>query len=225
MRYNCSRTVGCMALMCLLFYPLDIPAYELPDSAQGIRPLLVGAVVPELILNTSEGDPFDLNKALAKKDTVLIFYRGGWCPYCNMQLSGLKEIDSALIELGYQIIAVSADRPEKSKDTAAKHGKEYIFVSDNKMAGAKAFGIAFEVDDKTIEVYKGYGIDLENASGEKHHILPVPAVFIIGKDGVIRFEYINPDYKIRLDPDVLICAAKAVLKQTPVKKKQGYFKK
>jgi hypothetical protein len=77
------------------------------------------------------------------------------------------------------------------------------------MAAAKAFGLAFRVDDELYERYKGFNIDLENASGETHHLLPVPAVLIIGKDGRIRFQYVNPDYKIRLDAQVLLAAARA----------------
>lgn len=80
------------------------------------------------------------------------------------------------------------------------------------MVASKAFGLAFKVAETTVEQYKKGGIDLENASGEKHHLLPVPAVFIVGTDGIIKFEYINPNYKVRLDPDVLLAAAKAALK-------------
>ena len=68
------------------------------------------------------------------------------------------------------------------------------------------------MDDKTIERYKGYHIDLEESSGEKHHQLPVPSAFVVGTDGVIRFTYVNPDYKVRVDPDVLLAAARAALK-------------
>lgn len=196
-----------------------LTANELPASAEEIRPLLVGARVPEMVLTAADGGPFDLNKAISEKPTVLIYYRGGWCPYCNMQLNSLMEIEQDLIQMGYQIIAVSADRYEKVQDTIKKHNQNYTILSDNDMAGAKAFGIAFQVDEKTLSKYEEYGINLEDASGLKHHILPVPAVFIITTDGVIKFEYVNPDYKVRLDADVLLAAARSALK--PDKQKPG----
>lgn len=188
----------------------DVRSYQVPATAEDIHPLLVGAEIPELTLRNSKGDPVDLNAVISNKPTVLLFYRGGWCPVCNMQLSGIKTIESELVRLGYQFIGISADRPEKIRNTIKKHDQKYLLLSDNKMTGAKAFGIAFKVDEKTLNKYKEYGIDLEDASGETHHILPVPAVFVIGTDGIIKFEYINPDYRVRLDPEVLLAAAKAV---------------
>jgi peroxiredoxin len=80
-------------------------------------------------------------------------------------------------------------------------------LSDGTTEAAQAFGLAFQVDDDTFKMFKGYGIDLEDASGEDHHILPVPAVFIVATDGVILFDYVNPDYKVRIDPEKLLEAA------------------
>lgn len=185
---------------------------QIPNSAVDICPILIGTTVPKLILTTVDEKPFDLNTAITKKPTILIFYRGGWCPYCNVHLGQLQEIESQLIKLGYQIIALSTDRPEKLRESIQKHNLKYLLLSDSKMIAARIFRIAFKVDDKTIAQYKKYGINLEDASGEKHHFLPVPAVFIIGTDGVIKFEYVNPNYKVRIDPDVLLAAAKSALK-------------
>lgn len=92
----------------------------------------------------------------------------------------------------------------------------YRLLSDSEMTAAKAFGIAFKVDDATIERYKGYGVDLGDAAGQNHHLLPVPAVFLVNTDGIITFEYVNPDYKVRLDPDVLIAEIRSQV-QTPAK--------
>ena len=83
----------------------------------------------------------------------------------------------------------------------------YQLLSDSKMEASQGFGLAFKVDDKTHEIYKGYGIDLEAASGEKHHLLPVPSVFLVGTDGIIDFSYVNPDYKVRIEPEILLAAA------------------
>jgi len=92
-----------------------------------------------------------------------------------------------------------------------KHQLTYTLLSDHAMIAARAFGIAFRVDEATLDEYMGYGIDLEAASGETHHLLPVPAVFIVGRDEIIKFSYANPDYKVRLAPGDLLDAARAAL--------------
>ncbi len=180
-------------------------------SAEQTQPLSIGAKVPTVLLKTVDGQTADLADLIKEKPTVLVFYRGGWCPYCNTQLGRLKEIEQQILDAGWQIIAISPDRPQKLSKSIIKHQMKYTLFSDSKMEASKRFGIAFKVDDATIEKYKGYGIDLDDASGENHHLLPIPAVFLVGIDGVIKFTYANPDYKVRLDPQVLLSTVKAEL--------------
>jgi peroxiredoxin len=144
---------------------------------------------------------------VAEKPSVIVFYRGGWCPYCNTHLAGLAKVEPRLAELGYQVLAISADRPGKVRETQEESAFHYRLLSDSKMEAARAFGIAFEVSDATLEKYRGYGIDLEAVSGEAHHQLPVPSVFVTGTDGIVRFAYSNPDYKVRLEPGKILHAA------------------
>ncbi len=179
--------------------------------SEQICPLLIGAKVPPLTLTNVDGKSINLNKAVALKPTVLIFYRGGWCPFCNLHLAELKDIEDDLIQLGYQILAVSMDRPAKLRESMQKHEMNYTLLSDSAAAAAKAFGLAFKVEDEHINKLKGFGMNLEEASGQEHHILPVPAAFIIGTDGLIKFEYVNPNYKVRIKADVLLAAARAYL--------------
>jgi peroxiredoxin len=181
-------------------------------SADAVCPIKVGATVPTLTLATADGTPFDVGEAIRQQPTVFVFYRGGWCPYCNLQLKQLVEVESKLLALGYQLLAISTDKPEKLQETLTKETLNYTLLSDSKMIGCSAFGIAFKVEEQLVQKYKSYNIDLEAASGEKHHLLPVPSVFIVGTDGIIKFSYVNPNYKVRLDPDVMLAAAKAALK-------------
>ncbi len=201
-------------LIFLLFTLCEVNATEneatdVAASAEDIRPLSVGITVPSLTLQGVDGKAFDLDKAIKRRPTVVIFYRGGWCPYCNLQLGQLQTIESKLLGLGYQILAISPDRPAKLAESINKHKLTYTLLSDHAMKAAQSFGIAFRVDDATVAKYKGYGIDLEGASGENHHLLPVPSVFIVGTDGVIKFSYANPDYKVRLAPEDLLKASQA----------------
>jgi peroxiredoxin len=125
-------------------------------------------------------------------------------------LGQLSKIEDEIIELGYRILAISADRPEKMRETVEKHDLKYEVLSDSTTKAAQAFGLAFRVNEPTQKKLLEYGIDIEDASGLDHHILPVPAVFIVDTDGIVRFDYVNPDYKVRIDPDELLEAARKV---------------
>lgn len=178
-------------------------------AAEDMQPLAIGKTIPDLTLTTVTDEPLNLRAAAKEQPLVLIFYRGSWCPFCNRHLAQLQEIDPKLRELGYRIVAISPDLPENLGKSMEKGSLTYTLLSDSSMAASKAFGLAFTLDDAMLEKYAKYGIDLETASGEKHHMLPVPAVFLIGQDGVIDFVYTNPDYTIRIDPAALLSAAKA----------------
>jgi peroxiredoxin len=89
-----------------------------------------------------------------------------------------------------------------------KHDLGYVLLSDSRMEAAKAYGIAFRLSDEEVETYQGYGIDLEDASGETHHLLPVPSVFLVDAAGQVRWRYSNPDYEVRPDNDELLAAAR-----------------
>ncbi|MFO1518785.1 MAG: peroxiredoxin-like family protein [bacterium] len=183
-------------------------------SPQEIRPLLLGEPVPDVILKTIDGKPFHLSAALRKKPTVLIFYRGGWCAYCTAQLGQLQTIEDKLLAMGYQIIAISPDRPEKLKESAEQSKLHYRLLSDSNAEAMTAMGIAYRVDEATVRRWKEEDkIDLEADSGERHHILPVPAAFVVDRFGRINFSYVNPDYKVRVNTDLLLDAAKAAVRQ------------
>lgn len=111
--------------------------------------------------------------------------------------------------MGWQLIGISPDRPEGVHETVGKYKIDGL-LSDCKASAAQGFGVAYRVDDATLRQLQQYGIDIEAASGEKHHILTVPSVFLIGTDGQIKFQYVHPDYKIRLDPELLLSTAKII---------------
>lgn len=116
-------------------------------------------------------------------------------------------MESQLKEFGFQIIGISADRPSKVSESIKKHSLTFQLLSDSKMSAAESFGIAYRVDRATLQLLLDAGIDLEEASGETHHELPVPAVFLINAKGFIEFEYLHPDYSVRMHPEILLAAA------------------
>lgn len=197
-------------------------ADELPNAPDKVQPILLSLKMPNANVVSLQGKPTSLSAVAAGKPMILVFYRGGWCPYCNVQLSDLRLIQKQTDALGYQMVGVSPDTPQELNRTLDKQKLEYTLISDSKTNVMRAFGIAYRLDDKTVEKYKEYDIDLERSSGEKHHALPVPSVFIIDAQGIVQFSYVNPDYKARVPSSVVLAAAQAIAKQQqyvkPVKK-------
>lgn len=178
-----------------------------PQKAEDISPLLVGENIPMVMLMSQQGEVVDLNKMVAKKPTILIFYRGGWCPYCSKQLSGLQEILGDLKGLGYQLIAISTDTPEGLNTSIKNEKLEYTLLSDSDLSVSKKFGLAFKAP-------KAYWDLLPQSTGGKDIdlLLPVPSVFILSRTGEIMFEYINPDITKRLKPELLKVVAETIIK-------------
>jgi peroxiredoxin len=178
-----------------------------PDSPQQVQPLSVGVRAPIFAARTTEGALRTFLPGDYRKPTVVLFYRGGWCPYCNAQLSDLHLVEPKLRKSGFEIVFLSTDRPELLYTSLKATDIHYTLLSDNHLDAAKAFHVAYHVDDATLAKMREYGVDLEATTGTRQHELPVPSVFIIDTSGTIRFVYSNPDYKIRLGADALWAAA------------------
>ena len=182
---------------------------DIHSSAEEVQPLLVGMKAPDFTLRDVEDQTFRFESGAQDKPIVLTFFRGGWCPYCNLHLAELRLAEKQLREMDFNIWFISIDSPEFLLESLDDPDIGYTLYSDSSLSATRAFGLAFQVDDELNERYLSWNIDLEKASGETHHVLPAPATYLIGTDGLINFAYINPDYKVRLHPDVLMAAAKA----------------
>ena len=178
------------------------------DSAEAVMPLLPGMQAPAFKVLNADGVPVSFDPAHMEQPLVLTFYRGGWCPYCNLHLAEMRKAEAELKSMGFDIWFISIDQPSVLYESLEQPDIGYLVLSDARLEATRAFGIAFRVPDELVEKYRGYGIDLEGASGETHHVLPAPSTFIIRSDGVIGFQYTNPDYKVRLHPNILLAAAK-----------------
>lgn len=181
------------------------PEFEgLPDAPERIRPLVAGEPVPEILLRDSTDSPVELARL---GPSVLIFYRGGWCPYCNAHLGELRLVEKELQKLGYQVVAISPDKPEHLAATRAARRVDMLFLSDAEMAAAIAFGVAYIPDARSLGLLRVVGVDLAERSGHAHYLLPVPSVFVTDRDGRIAFVHADPDYRRRLDRHRLLRAA------------------
>lgn len=177
---------------------------QLPEAPEDISPLLIGENFPETSLKDVDGNDVELKSIFAEKPSVVIFYRGGWCPYCTKHLSAIGQSESKLLEAGYQIIAISPDSPQNLAATVDKEHLQYRLFSDSDGALAREVGIAFGAPEK----YKDFlG---EHSAGKNTGFLPVPSVFVLDKEGKILFEHIDPNYKSRLEADLLLAVAGAL---------------
>jgi peroxiredoxin len=209
MTYNKFIKKITLPIMLVLVLTSLTLAQDYAMSADKVNPVLISSTIPDVSVKNTNGEDVRLLDLVKKQPTIFVFYRGGWCPYCNRHLADLKKIENDLTKEGYQVFAISADRPELLKNTSEKNELTYTLLSDAPMNAAKAFGIAFKVDDATVKRYMDVGINLEEDSGYDHHLLPAPAVYLVDTKGKIKFNYVNPNYRERIDGNILLAAAKA----------------
>ena len=178
---------------------------SIPLIAEDISPILIGETLPNAYFQNAEGESVQLKAVLEEKPTVLVFYRGGWCPYCNVQLSGLVDIEEEVLELGYQIVAISPDDFKNLQATIENNNTKYKLLSDPKGEFIQQIGIAFKTSSSLKEYITGKG-----QKGETSSVMPAPTVMIVDKKGVIKFEYINPNYKERISGEMLLSVLKTL---------------
>lgn len=184
---------------------------QIPGSPYEVNTIKNGEEFPSLSLKSADGSMIDLDSLIAQKPTIFIYFRGGWCYYCNLHFDQIHAIEDTLLNLGYQMVTVSSDLPEKMTPGMKRYAEKLLLLSDADSKLAKKLGIAYALDESAYQEFLDLGIELEKTQGNEEHLLPVPGVFIVDKSGVINFNYINPDHKIRLHPNVMVCAAKEYL--------------
>lgn len=189
----------------LCFWCSTSVSAQVPENAEDICPLLIGESIPKATLQDSEGKQVELSKLLGNKPSVLVFYRGGWCPYCSVQLSGLVKIEKEILDLGYQMIAISPDDYRNLQTTESKESINYTLLSDPDAKFIQQMGIGF----KTPLMLKGF-IATKGQKGEPSEIMPVPTVMIVNEKGKILFEYLNPNYKERISGEMLLAVLKTI---------------
>lgn len=188
-------------LVLMLVFCTSLLLAQLPPVAKDVSPLLIGEKPADVLVKNIDGESIKFSSVYTANPAIVIFYRGGWCPYCNKHLKEIGTIENELLELGYNIVAVSPDAPEKLSATLTKNEIRYTLISDDSGSLAREFGIAFQVPENYIKT-------VTNASmGSNTDHLPVPSVFILNTSGEIIFEYINPNYTKRLSAGLLLSVA------------------
>lgn len=164
------------------------------DAPKGLP---VNDKAPVFVAKDQNGKNVSLENLLQKGPVVLVFYRGQWCPYCNRQLSQLQDSVSYIVAKGATLVAVSPEKPENIQKTIAKTKATYPILFDDGLTIMNAYNVTYQVDTATVAKYKKYGIDFKEANGSNGDHLPVPAVFVIGKNDIIKYVHFDPDYTKR----------------------------
>ncbi|WP_110951157.1 peroxiredoxin-like family protein [Pseudomonas bohemica] len=177
---------------------------QLIASGQAQRALKVGDKAPVFTLDDPDGNPVSSADLLSKGPLVISFYRGVWCPYCNMELQALEATLAQYRELGANLVAISPQVKANSRKSVRQNALTFPILSDEKSRVAEAFGLRFKLPDYLIDLYKGFGNDLPAFNDDPAWVLPMPARFVIGQDGLIKYAEVNPDYTQRPDPTELL---------------------
>jgi peroxiredoxin len=177
----------------------------LSQTGVGKNAKQVGDLAPAIVLPDVHGRAFDVTTLLAKGPVVVTFYRGGWCPYCNLELKAYQDVLPRIVAAGASLVAISPEKPDDTVSTAEKNGLTFAVLSDVGQKVGKAFGLVYAFTDELRAVYDGFKLNIPEKNGAPDDwSLPLSATFVIGSDGRILFADTSVDYRHRTDPlDVL----------------------
>ena len=177
---------------------------ELIESGQAQRARKAGDTAPGFTLKDPEGKPVSSRDLLGKGPLVISFYRGVWCPYCNLELQALQAALADITARGASLVAISPQTMANSRKSQRDNKLGFPILSDARSEVANAFGIRFALPDYLVETYRSFGNDLAVVNDDPAWVLPMPARYVIGTDGIIAYAEVNPDYTHRPDPSELL---------------------
>ncbi len=172
--------------------------------------LKVGDKAPDFSLPNVAGHPVQLSEELQNGPVILVFYRGAWCPFCNMHLHALQKAEAEFAKYHAQVIAVTPQSPDKSAEQVKKTDYPFEILSDVTSKVMKDYQLFYSVDAALLAVYKKHGLNLEQFNGKGRNVLPVPGTFVIDTQGIIRAMHADVDYKQRMEPAAIIAALQQI---------------
>ena len=206
-----------LSLVCSMSVQYGHADTPVAATAKEIQPLVAGDLAPRFTVETVDHESFVFEPRKLERPALLISFRGGWCPFCNMHLAELRHVIGEIDALEVDVLFLSGDRPEllyqnlKEETQQDIADLDYQILSDADAQAAIAFGIAFKAPQKAIDRRGEKGDDIMDSSMAIHGVLPVPSVFAVDKDGMVAFAYSNADYKVRLPADELLAVAKGMV--------------
>lgn len=191
-----------------------LPTFDHNDTADAVfdatgiaaRAKHAGDLAPDVTLPNAHGRPVRLSDVWRRGPLVLVFYRGGWCSYCNLQLRAWHQQSAELARLGATLLAISPQTLDNSLDTSENNQLAFTVLSDSNLEAANGFGLAFTLHPELVSFYGSVGTDIPVLNGNGLWVLPVPATYVIDEEGRIRFAHIEEDVRERADPGSVIRA-------------------
>lgn len=181
-------------------------------KASGIleQTLKVGDFISSFSLPDASGERFDLQTALAQGSVVISFYRGGWCPYCSLELKALQQVLPQIEAAGASLIAISPETPDHALSTRDKQELSFIVLSDVGNKVAREFGLVFQLPAPLRPIYQGFGIDIPAHNGDQSFELPIPATYVVAPNQEIVYAFADVDYTKRAEPGDVIAALQSI---------------
>lgn len=173
-----------------------------------------GSKMPNFSLPDSSNNIVKSTELLDKSNLVVVFYRGGWCPFCNLYLKKLQNNLDEIKAAGGELVAISAENPDDSLTTEQKNSLKFYVLSDKNLDYAREMGLVYQLPEETNTKYKGSGIDIVGNTGMEKPELPISATYIVNQKGEIVYSFVEPDYKKRAEPETVIAELKKI--KTPV---------
>ena len=174
------------------------------------RAVAVGRTVPDFSLPDAHGKLVSLSTLLTRGPVVISFYRGGWCPYCNLELRALNQCLDDIRALGADLVAISPQTPDHSLSTSEKQNLRFPVISDKGNVVARSYGLVFTLPERLRPIYQSFGIDVPASNGDATWELPLPATYVVDQRGVVRADFLNADYTRRMEPADVIAALRSI---------------
>ncbi len=176
----------------------------LQASDVAARAVVAADTAPDFTLPNATGRPVTLHEELQRGPVILSFYRGGWCPFCNLELRALQAYLPQFRELGASLIGISPETPDHALTTAERHALQFEVLSDSGNRVARNYGLLYAVHEPMRPLYLRWGLDVPAYNGEDSWELPVPATYLIGSDSVVRAAHVDKDYTRRMEPRLIL---------------------
>jgi peroxiredoxin len=199
----------------------DASAEKIPQEAQvimkkGITDLIAsdmiskayktGDTLPEITLGNAVGKQVSIQEILKEHKVIIAFYRGSWCPYCNIQLRALQQAIPEFEAKGAKLVVIGPEAPDNSLTTKEKHELTFEVLSDIDNKVARSLNLVYQLPSDLQELYKKFGIDLDTNQGNNDQELPIAATYIVEQNGTISYHFLEEDYKLRADPKDILAA-------------------
>jgi peroxiredoxin len=183
---------------------------QLASSGILDQTLKMGDRIPDFTLPNATGQSVKIGDLLAQGSVVIAFYRGGWCPYCNLELKALQQALGLIQSTGATLVAISPETPDNSLSTQEKNALAFPVLSDVGNQVARQFGLVFTLPEALRPIYQSFGIDLVAYNGNDHFELPIPATYGVRPNGEIFYAFADADYTKRAEPSEVVAALKGL---------------